>query len=398
MKRISVLFICLCVLLLSSCGDKRERVEKTEEIRAIWISIYDMSQFKGISEGGFRAKSENMFQDIAEKGFRHVFIQVRPSSDALYKSEIFPWSKYISGDQGRSPGYDPLEIFLDVAHSHNLKVHAWINPYRISGTSSDMENLSPDNPARKMYEENRSDIYFSTQGIYYNPASERVQKLILDGVRELVNNYDIDGIHIDDFFYPTTDEEIDKIEFAEYHNNSGRYTLQEWRRSQVNAFVSGMYSVAKNKDKNIIVSISPCADIEENKNTHFADVEKWCAESGYCDWIIPQVYYGFKNEYMPFKEVVDDWCELVTNDKIKLIIGLASYKCGEEDLYAGKGQSEWQTSDCILSEQLDYLRKKECDGFSVFSYNSLSIPNETMKKEWANFSGKLAEESSDSLA
>ena len=397
MKRISVLFICLCMIFLSSCGDKREQAEKTEEIRAVWISIYDMAQFKGISEGGFRGKTENMFKDISDRGFQHVFIQVRPSSDAFYKSEIFPWSKYISGEEGRSPGYDPLEIFLDVAHSHNLKVHVWINPYRISGTSSDMEKLSPDNPARKMYEQNRNDIYFSTQGIYYNPASERVQKLILDGVRELVNNYDIDGIHIDDFFYPTTDEEIDKTEFAVYHGNSGTYTLQEWRRSQVNAFVSSMYAIAKNKEKNIIVSISPSANIEEDKNTHFADVEKWCSESGYCDWIIPQVYYGFRNEYMPYKKTVDEWCSLVTNEDVKLIIGLASYKCGVEDLYAGKGQNEWQTNDSILSEQLDYLRKKECDGFSVYSYNSLLLPNEIMRKEWVNFSGKLTQESSDSL-
>lgn len=351
-----------------------------------------MSQFKGISEGGFRGKAENMFRDIAEKGFKHVFVQVRPSGDALYKSEFFPWSKYISWEQGVSPGYDPLEIFLSVAHSHGLKLHAWINPYRISGTSSDMENLSQDNPARKMYERKRSDIYFSTNGIYYNPASLNVQKLILDGVRELVTNYDLDGIHIDDFFYPTTDEEIDKNEFAEYKKNKGTSSLSEWRREQVNAFVSGMYSAVKNKDKNIIVSISPCADVEENQNIHFADVEKWCKDEGFCDWIIPQIYYGFRNEYMPFEKTLDRWCDIVTNENVKLIIGLASYKCGEEDLYAGKGKDEWLTKDNILSEQLKSLRKKECDGFSLFSYNSISLPNEIMKTEWELFSLELVQQ------
>ncbi len=392
MKRISAFFICLILFFLCGCdGEIQEQTEKTKEIRALWISIYDMSQFKGVSEGGFRAKAENMFRDIAEKDFQHVFVQVRPSGDALYKSEIYPWSKYISGEQGLSPGYDPLEIFISVAHSHNLKLHAWINPYRISGTSSDMENLSDDNPARKMYEQNGSDIYFSTNGIYYNPASLNVQKLILDGVRELVKNYDIDGIHIDDFFYPTTDEEIDKNEFAEYKDNKGKSSLGEWRREQVNAFVTGMYSAVKNKNKNIIVSISPCADIEENKNTHFADVEKWCSQSGFCDWIIPQIYYGFRNEYMPFDRVLDNWCDIVTNKDVKLIIGLASYKCGEEDLYAGKGKDEWQTKDNILSEQLKLLRKKECDGFSLFSYNSLSLPNDTMKSEWELFSRELVQ-------
>ncbi len=390
MKRVLTFCICIFLFFLCGCdGDVQEQNEKTQEIRALWISIYDMSQFKGISEGGFRGKTENMFRDIAERGFEHVFVQVRPSGDAFYKSEFFPWSKYISGEQGVSPGYDPLKIFISVAHSHNLKIHAWINPYRISGTSSDMENLSHDNPARKMYEQNRSDIFFSTNGIYYNPASLTVQKLILDGVRELVTNYDIDGIHIDDFFYPATDEEIDKYEFTEYKKNKGKSSLGEWRREQVNAFVTGMYSAVKNKDEKIIVSISPSADIEENKNTHFADVEKWCSENGFCDWIIPQIYYGFRNEYMAFEKTLDRWRDIVTNENVKLVVGLASYKCGEEDLYAGKGKDEWKTQDNILSEQLKSLRKKECAGFSLFSYNSISLPNEIMKTEWELFSREL---------
>lgn len=390
MKRIFALLVCICLLFLSACGDStEERKEIEDEIRAVWISVYDMADFKGMSEGGFRAKAENMFKDISERGFQHVFVQVRPSGDALYKSEIFPWSKYISGEEGKSPGYDPLTIFLNVAHSHNLKIHAWINPYRVSGTSSDMEKLSENNPAREMYRNNASDIYLSTSGIYYNPASERVQKLILDGVRELVKNYDIDGIHIDDFFYPTTDEEIDKNEFAEYRENSGADSLEVWRRNQVNAFVAGMYSAAKSEDENIIVSISPSADINADKNVHYADVALWCSESGYCDWIIPQVYYGFKNEYLPYKQSVSEWCKLVTNENIKLVIGLASYKCGAEDLYAGKGKDEWQTNDNILCEQLKYLRKKDCDGFSFFSYNSLQLANETMKKEWEKFKEEL---------
>lgn len=389
MKRIFCFVLCLCFVFLSACSESGETAEKSEEIRAVWISIYDMAEFKGMSEGGFRAKSENMFRDISERGIKDVFVQVRPSGDALYESEIFPWSKYISGEQGKSPGYDPLEIFLKTAHSHNLTLHAWINPYRISSTSSDMENLSEDNPARVMYKNNSSDIYLSTEGIYYNPASEKVQKLILDGVRELVKNYDIDGIHIDDFFYPTTDEEIDKNEYADYKENSGKDSLDVWRRNQVNAFVSGMYSAVKSEKENVIVSISPSADIVADTNVHYADVALWCSEKGYCDWIIPQIYYGFDNEYLPYKKAVNQWKKLVTNENIKLVIGLASYKCGAEDLYAGNGKDEWQKNDNILCEQLKYLRKKECDGFSLFSYNSLAIPNGTMKTEWENFKAEI---------
>ncbi len=390
MKRIFCFALCVCMIFLSACGGvEPEKEEKSDEIRAVWISVYDMADLKGMSEGGFRAKCENMFKDISERGLNHVFVQVRPSGDALYESEIFPWSKYISGEQGMSPGYDPLEIFLKTAHSHNLKLHAWINPYRISSTSSDMEKLSETNPARRLYNDNPRDVYLSTEGIYYNPASERVQKLILDGVREIVKNYDVDGIHIDDFFYPTVEEDIDKEEYEAYKENSGKASLDDWRRNQVNAFVSGMYSAVKSENENVIVSISPSADIVADKNVHYADVALWCSEKGYCDWIIPQAYYGFDNEYLPYKRSVNEWKELVTNESIKLVIGLASYKCGAEDLYAGNGKNEWEKNDDILLRQLMYLRKKECDGFSLFSYNSLAIPNGTMKTEWENFEAEI---------
>ena len=126
----------------------------------------------------------------------------------------------------------------------------------------------------------------------------------------------------------------------------------------MNAFVTGMYSAAKTENENIIVSISPMADIETDMNTHFADVKLWSKDSGYCDWIIPQVYYGMKNETMPYKKVVNKWCKLVTKENVKLIIGLASYKCVEEDLHAGSGKSEWQNDEGILKKQLQYLRKR----------------------------------------
>ncbi len=380
MKKMTfILPIIIFFILFSSCNTETQKEPESEEIRAVWISVYDLAEFKGISEGGFSAKAENMFKKIAESGFNHVFLHVRPASDALYKSEIFPWSRYISGEEGISPGYDPLEIFLRIAHEHSLKIHAWINPYRISATSRDMENLSENHPARKLYAKHAQDIYFSTEGIYYNPASERVQALILDGIREIVRNYDIDGIHIDDFFYPTVSEDIDKTEFKEYKDSSGSLSLAQWRREQVNAFVSGMYSTVKNENESIIVSISPSADIEADLDVHFADVIKWSSEEGFCDWMIPQIYYGMKNETMPFKKTVLNWCDTVKNENIRLVIGISSYKCGEEDLYAGSGRDEWTTNTDILYEQLKYLRKNNADGFAVFSYSTLFAENTQTK-------------------
>ncbi len=382
MKRILILFFTVIIFFtfVSCSGDTGNPPEKEAEINAVWISVYDIAELRSIGEGGFRAKSAKMFDEIKENGFNHVFLHVRPSGDALYKSSIFPWSKYISGEEGLSPGYDPLDIFLQLAHERNLFLHAWINPYRISNTSSDMQKLSAENPAVKMYEQNPTDIFFSISGIYYNPASARVQEMLLNMVSELVTGYDIDGIHIDDFFYPTDNAEIDKNEYAEYVSNGGEKSLSDFRLEQINKFVSGMYKIVKEKSEKIIVSISPAGDIDANYNVHFADVKRWMTEDGFCDWIIPQIYFGFKNEYMPFKKVLDSWCE--ENKKAKLIPGLAAYKSGEIDTYAGSGIDEWQTNADILKRQVEYLRKKGCAGFSLFSYSSIRVQNSQMEKEW----------------
>ena len=392
MKRVialifSLLFLCSCAKTDEIKKENTEEINISQEIRCVWLSIYDMAVLQGLSEGGFRKKAESIFKDINEKGFNHVFVQVRPYSDAFYESEIFPWSKYSSGQQGKSPGYDVLGIFVDLAHKYSLKIHAWINPYRIAGLTSEMENLSDNNPAKIMYQNTPTDIYFGNNGIFYNPASERVRKLILDGIREIVEKYNVDGIHIDDFFYPTTEKEIDKKEYDEYKNNSGQMTLSEFRINQVNAFVTGMYSLVKSKNQSIIVSISPSADIEKNKTTLYADVEKWSSEDGFCDWIIPQIYYGFEKETMPFEKILNEWKTMVTNKNIKLIVGLGFYKAGQTDFYAGSGKNEWIENEDVLSRQLKLLRDKKCDGFAVFSYGSIVSSD---SREWENFKAVIS--------
>lgn len=387
MKKVfAILISVLMMFSFVSCDGGKEKIENTpkEEIRAIWISVYDMAEFRGISEGGFRAKCKNMFSKISAWGFRDVFLQVRAGSDALYASDIFPWSRYISDEEGVSPGYDPLKIFVNIAHENKIKLHAWINPYRISSTSSDVENLSDDNPARKMLIQNEGDVYIGNGGMYYNPSSEKVKKLVIDGIAEIMENYDVDGIHIDDYFYPTVNEEIDKKEYEEYKLSYGEIQLNEFRINQVNDFVKRMYTCVKERNRNAVVSISPSGDIDADFNIHYADIETWLNEDGYCDWVIPQIYFGMKNETLPFKDTVNRWLSLGENQNRKLIIGLASYKCGEIDTYAGKGKDEWITNSNVLSEQIKFLRKKECDGFSFFSYSSFNVPNPQMEKELEN--------------
>ena len=379
MTRIIKFLIIISIFMFTSCSKKStENIVPQingENIRGVWVSVYDMDFLKN-DEKNFSICAENMFKDIAEKGFNNVFLQVRPFSDALYNSEIFPWSSYLTGVQGQNPGFDPLKILIDKAHNYNLKLQAWINPYRIL-YENDITKISKDNPAYEMIQNKDDSVFICDSGIFYNPCSIKAQKLILDGIREIVKNYDVDGIHIDDYFYPVTTDDIDKNQFEKY---DGNLSLDEWRMMNVNSFVSGMYSAVKAINKDTVVSISPSGNIESNYTSHFADVRKWLSEPGYADWIIPQIYFGFENEYSPFEKVLNEWKSLDKNENVSLVVGLALYKCSKPDENAGNGVNEWTENSDIIKRQIEM-----CDnlGFVLYSYPY------TNSQEFINYSDLL---------
>ena len=130
-----------------------------------------------------------------------------------------------------------------------------------------------------------------------------------------------------------------------------------------------------------IFSISPCGNIEKNVNTLYADVELWASQKGYCDMLIPQVYFGFENESQPFCSTVDEWARLTEESEVRLVIGLALYKCGQEDIYAGKGSKEWTENNDIISRQAEYVREKKLDGYSLYSASFVNFSESFLSKE-----------------
>lgn len=367
----------------------KNETKNTDEMRGVWVSYYELSMNSvgGGDKEKFTAKAAEITENISKSGMNTVFVHVRAFSDAFYESKIFPWSAYLTGTQGKSPGYDPLKIFIEEAHKRNLSCHAWINPYRVS-YDTDFSKLSSNNPAKQFYDDDNSEndswIFTFENGIYYNPTVPEVQKLILDGVREIVKNYDVDGIHLDDYFYPTSGEYIDKEQYNTYKSSGGKQPLAVWRREQVNTFISGLYSSVKSIKPNVRVGISPAADINKNETALYADVRRWGSATGYVDYLLPQVYFGFENEKFPFEKSIKDWSELVTSPDVKLYYGLAMYKAGEEDKFAGSGLKEWKNNNNVIARQVETVRKiKNCGGFSFYSYSSLFDDNasETMKKE-----------------
>ncbi len=355
-----------------------------EEIRGVWLSYLEFPSAKGKSASQYRKEANGIFSSLADFGINTVFLHARAFSDAFYLSDIFPTSKYVAGTQGAALSFDPFKIMLESAKSYGLEVHAWINPFRVS-SSADITTLSKSNPARKIYEAGNEDsqVCILSNGIYYNPASLKAQQLVLDGIKEILANYAVAGIHIDDYFYPSTDKAIDSAQYEAYTASGGKNSLAQWRISTINAFVSAAYSSVKSYGQNKIFSISPAADIEKNRNQLYADVKVWLANEGYADWIIPQIYYGFENSSLPFDKTADKWNSLKRHKNVKLICGLAAYKCGAQDAYAGNGKSEWLNNSDILLRQTIYIKTHgSYSGIAFFSCNNIINPsNKTMKSE-----------------
>lgn len=387
-------FVMIICLLLSSCQLKNDftpqEITTSEEMRGVWISCYDHISAQGKTEDEYRKEIDSMFRTISDCGLNTAFVHLRAFSDAFYESEIFPYSSLIAGTQGASLPFDPFRIMLECAKKYEISVHGWINPFRISG-KSDVSSISNNNPAKALLESKNGEVCILPNGIYYNPACESNHKLILDGVREIIDKYDIDGIHIDDYFYPAKDDVIDKIQYDEYLSQGGKLSLSEWRIIKVNSFVSALYSAVKSADKNLIVSISPAAEIEKNKNELYADCELWLSSEGYADMIIPQIYYGFNHDTLPFRKTLDKWGNLERHSSVTLACGIAAYKCDETYNYSDKNESiDWMSRDNNLAMQVTKTRENNnFRGFVVFSYQNLI--SESCSKEISNLVKTITE-------
>lgn len=366
--------------------NENEENEENEKIYAVWLTYSEIGDFvKGKSEAEYEEALEAAFSNLVENKINTVFYQCRAFCDSFYKSDIFPASKYIAGNT-QPLTYDPLEIFLQKAEACGISVHCWVNPYRISYDSA-FGNLPQNSPARMLYKEDKSTLIICDEGIFLNPAADKARALVLSGIREILNKYKINGIHFDDYFYPESYTLNDEALYKQYKEKGGGLSLGDWRRENVNVLISSVYSLVKATNSNIVFSISPSADIEKCKNAFYCDVEKWCREEGFVDLLLPQIYYGFENEKMPFDQVVQKWERVSEEGNVKLICGLAAYKCGKQDSFAGTGENEWTENVNILKRQYEQLQNgQQWQGFSLFSY-SYSFGenmNQNSKKEIKN--------------
>lgn len=363
-----------------------EKEDNSEYVKSVWMTYYELEKFtKHNNEKKFRNEIDKAFKRIKDMGFNTLTVQVRPFADAFYVSDYFPSSKYCFSVQGADMPYDPLKIMCESGKKHSLKIEAWLNPYRISN-SKNIDELCDSHIAKKWYnkKKTRSNVCITKKGIYFNPASESVTKLIVNGVKEIVKNYDVYAVHFDDYFYPVKDKNIDKKEYKRFINNGGKLSLFDFRRKCVSDMVKSVYKAVKSINEDVVFGISPASDINENYNVLYADVEKWASEKGYVDYICPQVYFGFKNVYQPFMFTVKKW-KYITN--CDLYVGLPLYKSNKPDKYAAKNDkeiiNEFVNNKNIISRQIVYLEKiDKIKGFYIFSYSCLF--DERCKEEVEN--------------
>ncbi len=365
--KILVLFVFLLVayLFFIPVKDYERKASKKEEKRAVFISYMELQKYlKGKDIKTAKANINKMISALKSNKFNMIILQVRSFSDAIYESKYFPWSMVISESEGEAYHFDVLAYFIEMSHKNNLELHAWINPYRIR-TSSDVSTITVKNPAYNLLETNDVDI--SDNGIYYNPASSNVQKLILDGIEEILENYQVDGIHFDDYFYPNLD--IDNENYLEYskHNDISK---DKYHLLMVNNLVKETHKLTKKH--HVVFGISPEGNIENNYSKNQADVYTWAKSNEYVDYLMPQIYYGFQNEAAPFYNVLKKWDNLVKESNVKILPALAFYKSNQEDLYAKNGKYEWIENDDIIMRQVLLSRNMQSyAGFALFRYDSI---------------------------
>lgn len=372
MKKILIIILVFlgCCFIFYSINQDEDKYDnsvntnKMKEDRYMFISYIDYSYFKGKEQIDLKNEIDKMVTNLKENDFNGIILQVRAFSDAIYDSKIFSPSLKIVDDENDKLNLDILDYFIKKSHENNIKLIAWINPYRIRNTK-DLTSISENNVVYKYL--NTTNIEINDNGIYFNPASEEVLNLILEGVEEVVKNYDIDGILYDDYFYPSKTIDLDNYNL--YKENGGKKTLDEFRRNNINRLISTTYEKIKSIKNNVLFGISPSGNINNNYNDEYLDIN-YCIENNLIDFIMPQIYYGFNNESMPFKNTIDTWSNLVKDTNINFYVALALYKSGTKDTYAKSGNNEWIENSDIIAKQIVVSRNSyNYKGFSIFRYD-----------------------------
>ena len=420
-------FVIVLLLTITFSTPKVEAAisgDDVVELRGVWVSTVsniDIAKQNGTTKAAINTYKQQLLailDKVENLGLNAIFFQVRPSNDAFYESKLNPYSAYFAG-LGVDPGWDMLSWLTDECHSRGIQIHAWLNPYRVTAstvvesgmtaeqiknvklqTRNEMMHADPDtlNPVVTLSEEEFLETIVAgpkTGQLILNPSRQASIDHITNTIKEIIENYEVDGIHFDDYFYPSGGIEsgIDSKDYQDYINNGGTLAKADWRRENVNKMIEGVHNLvdahnAKNKDHYVAFGVSPsavwapsaasCPDRGAPGGTEnivcgsyssytdlYADTKKWVDEE-WLDYILPQVYYPYGQDY---KTIVKWWADVVKKVNVRLYIGTAIYQVPEwQDGLGVKNQLDWIKANPNVDHYVS--------GFVLFSYKNLVSANE----------------------
>ena len=369
MKYLNYLLLIVFIGFIASCSDNEnnETIDlkpllPKKELRGVWITTvwgidWPMGDYNMETQ---KQKYLDYLDLFAEHHINAVFFQIRGMADSFYESAYEPWSKNITGVAGQKPNYEVLTFLIEEAHKRGIQFHAWLNPYRIAtraNKAAAFPELDPKIPAAwvKDYETIR----------VYNPALPEVQTRIVDIVKEIITKYDVDGIHLDDYFYPSLSSSEKMNDEAEYqaYGKETFSSIEDFRRNNVNTVVKNIREAIVSVKPRIVFSISPAANNESNYTNLFADVVKWSQE-GWVDVIIPQLYFATGSSESSFNQRLHWWSQFTY--KNVLMVGYGLYKFGDPNA----GEQFQSSTD--LKKQFEFANtKNKVQGSILYSAKSL---------------------------
>lgn len=369
-RKITSLILTIILVITAFFIDsytKVDAIDNTDNIRACWISYLDIESYlKDLSEEEFTIKVCDMYNKIKDNNLNTVIVQVRTMADAIYPSDYFPWSTYITSDRV-ALSYDPLEIMIKLAKEYGLRFEAWVNPYRISLNTTITNNYK----GTIYYEEYKDFImeYENQAGeicLSFDPAKTDTIRLIVSGVKEIVQKYDVDGIHFDDYFYVS---------------GMAPELSASLRKEYVNNMVKTVYDTVKSVDKECEFGISPAGNLD-NARAQGADIDTWLSMEGYVDYIMPQIYWTdtfvtSEGKVNYFLDRCEEWCQVNKLNK-PMYLGLALYRVGEESTI----DMGWSIKTDNLAGQYKSASHMGFDGYCLFRYQWLEL--DIAEEELAN--------------
>ncbi len=334
-----------------------------KEMRGVWMAtVWGLDWPQGNYDVETQKKLYTDYLDQFEQlNINAIFFQVKGMGDAFYDSPYEPWSANITGTRGMDPGYDLLTFLIDEAHERNIEFHAWMNPYRIAtraGAGNSYPALHPSVKPEWVVSHEKIQIY--------NPALPEVRQRLVDIVKDMITKFDVDGIHFDDYFYPSPSAagqmKSDKTDYEKYGKDYS--SIEDFRRANVDKAIKGVYDIIVETKPEVVFSVAPAPSHSYNYNTLYADVRKWCKE-GWLDLVIPQLYQEIGNPYNDFQANLSWWTQY--SYETTLMIGHGYYKFG-----ASNAPAAFQSTK-ELADQFELTRRNRKSVGNVL-YSAQYIP------------------------